>query len=249
VGRDRVSGPASLLGRVFTASEDENRREILRTVLRTAPHRRVLDIGCFDGELSARLGRAAGAARVVGVELLDEHAAKARARGVEVHLAEIEDGLPFDDASFDLVHANQVIEHLRNTDGFLRETRRVCAPDGLILLSTNNLSSWHNVACLALGWQPMPNHVSDEVHVGNPMNLRSGEAHVDAGQTHLRIFTGRALAELAAHHGLETVELKTSGYYPVPPRAARPLARLDGRHGAFLIGLFRPAGYAESAAA
>lgn len=245
-----MSGPGSLLARVFTASEDENRREILRTVLRTAPHERVLDIGCYDGELTARLGRAAGAKRLVGFELLEEHAAKARGRGVEVEVGNVEHGLPFDDASFDLVHANQVIEHLRQTDHFLREARRVCAPGGLVVLSTNNLSSWHNIACLALGWQPMPNHVSDEVHVGNPLNLRSGEEHADAGQTHLRIFTGRALAELAAHHGLETVELKTSGYYPIPPRAARPLTRLDARHGAFLIGVFRPAsGYAEREAA
>jgi SAM-dependent methyltransferase len=147
--------------------------------------------------------------------------------------------LPLPDGAYDLVHANQLIEHLKHTDDFLREARRLCAPGGLVVISTNNFSSWHNVVTLVLGWQPMPNHVSDEVHVGNPMNLRAGEPHKDAGQTHLRIFTARALTELAAHHGLEVEDISTSGYYPLPPRLARRAVKVDPLHGAFLIGLFR----------
>jgi SAM-dependent methyltransferase len=230
----------SYLGRVFEASEEENRQAILRAVAEHGPFERVLDLGCYDGAFTARLGEAARAGTLAGVELLDQHAEKARARGVDVTLADLEAPLPLPDAAFDLVHANQVIEHLKHTDGFLREARRVCAPGGLVVISTNNLSSWHNVFTLIVGWQPMPNHVSDVVHVGNPMNLRAGEQHADAGQTHLRIFTGRALVELAAHHGLEPVALRTSGYYPFPPRMARKLAAADRTHAAFLIGLFRP---------
>jgi SAM-dependent methyltransferase len=230
----------SYLGDVFTASEEENRQAILRAVAEHGPFRRVLDLGCYDGAFTTRLGQAARAEHVAGIELLDEHAEQARAKGVDVTLANLEAPLPLPDESYDLVHANQVIEHLKHTDGLLQEARRVCAPGGLVVISTNNLSSWHNVATLVLGWQPMPNHVSDVVHVGNPMNLRAGELHADAGQTHLRIFTGRALVELAAHHGLELVRLETSGYYPFPPRTARKLARMDKRHAAFLIGLFRP---------
>lgn len=231
----------SYLGRVFEASEDENREAIRREVRRRGPFRSVLDLGCEDGRHTVPLGEAAQAERVLGVELLPHLAEQARGRGIEVVEADLEDPLPLPDGSFDLVHANQVIEHLKHTDTFLRECRRLCAPGGLVIISTNNLSSWHNIFTLLLGWQPMPNHVSDEVHVGNPMNLRAGRPHRDLGQTHLRIFTGRALVELADYHGLETVALKTSGYYPLMPRPARVMARLDRRHAAFLIGLFRPA--------
>jgi SAM-dependent methyltransferase len=230
----------SYLAEVFTASEEENRQAILRAIAAHGPFRRVLDLGCYDGAFTTRVGEAAGAEQVAGVELLPEHVERARGRGIDVVLGDLEQPLALDDAGYDLVHANQVIEHLRHTDGFLREARRVCAPGGMVIISTNNLSSWHNIATLVLGWQPMPNHVSDVVHVGNPMNLRAGEVHADAGQTHLRIFTGRALSELAAHHGLELVSMDTSGYYPFRPAAARRLARLDRRHAAFLIGLFRP---------
>lgn len=230
----------SYLGRVFEASEVENQRVILDVIRRQGPFRRVLDLGCEDGSFTLRVGEAAGAEHLAGVELLEPLGERARAAGVDVHVGNLELPLPVPDASYDLVHANQVIEHLRHTDLFLREVRRIVAPDGLVVISTNNFASWHNIATLVVGWQPMPNHVSDEVHVGNPMNLRAGEPHRDIGQTHLRIFTGRALRELAEFHGLETLAIDRSGYYPLGPRLARGAVRVDPGHSAFLIGSFRP---------
>ncbi|MGA2471645.1 MAG: class I SAM-dependent methyltransferase [Solirubrobacteraceae bacterium] len=223
------------LARVFEASEDENRRVILELVAAGPPRERLLDLGCFNGAFTVELGKAARASRVVGVEWLDEHAALARERGVEVVQSDLNEPLPFEDGAFDLVHANQLIEHLRSTDRFLREVGRVCAPDGRIILSTNNLSSWHNVGALVLGLQPLPAHVSDEVHVGNPFDPRRGSGHADAGQTHLRVFTTRALRELAAVHGLRVTAAAHDGYYPLPPPAARWAARLDGLHAAFIV--------------
>ena len=172
------------------------------------------------------------------MELLEEHADVARARGIDVRRADLDNGLPFEDHAFDVVHANQVIEHVRRTDTFLREIRRVLAPGGLTCISTNNLSSWHNVFSLVLGLQPMPMHVSDETIVGNPLNPLDGQPHSDIGRTHLRLFTGRALTELCELHGLESLSVRCAGYYPLPPPLARPLVRLDPTHGAFLIGLF-----------
>jgi SAM-dependent methyltransferase len=230
----------SYLGRVFEASEVENQRVILDVIRRQGPFPRVLDLGCEDGSFSLRVGEAAGAQQLSGIELLDELADQARAVGVDAHVGNLEQPLPLPDASFDLVHANQVIEHLRHTDLFLKEARRLVAPGGLVVISTNNFASWHNIATLLVGWQPMPNHVSDEIHVGNPMNLRAGQPHRDIGQTHLRIFTARALRELAEFHGLETQAIDHSGYYPLGPRMARGAVRVDPGHSAFLIGSFRP---------
>jgi hypothetical protein len=86
-----------------------------------------------------------------------------------------------------------------------------------------------------LGWQPLPAHVSDEIILGNPVNPYGGAEAPIAGQTHLRIFTRQALADLAKHHGLTVQGVKGAGYYPFPPGAARMLARLDPRHAAFLV--------------
>jgi SAM-dependent methyltransferase len=227
--------------RVFRATEEENRRTILR-LLPAGRGGSLLDIGTHDGAFTARVAQHLGATRVAGVELVEEHAAAARARGFDVACADVDDGLPFADAEFDTAHANQVIEHVRRTDGFMREVRRVLRPGGLALVSTNNLASWHNVASLALGLQPMPAHVSDEVIVGNPLNPQDGSPHEDRGRAHLRLFTPRALRELSALHGLEVVALRTSGYYPLPPRLGRLAGRVDGLHGAFLAALLRRGG-------
>lgn len=226
------------LERVFAATERENRRVILAL----APERRggaLLDLGTSTGEFTLAVAARLGATRVAGVELIPEHAAAAHARGIAVSCSDLDDGLPFADGSFATVHANQVIEHVRRTDTFLREVRRVLAPGGIACLSTNNLASWHTVGSLVLGFQPMPAHVSDEVIVGNPLDPLRGRAHQDLGRTHLRLFTARALTELCAHHGLERVALRTVGYYPLPPVLSRVATRVDPRHGAFLTGVFR----------
>lgn len=229
------------LRRVFDAAEEENRSAILDLL----PERRgcsLLDLGTHDGAFTERVASSLGAARVAGIELIPAHAERARRCGIDVVSTDLDDGLPYEDESFDVVHANQVIEHVRRTDAFLREIRRVLAPGGAALISTNNMASWHNVASLALGLQPMPMHVSDEVIVGNPLNPEHGHAHEDIGRTHLRLFTARALTELCAHHGLRALAVRTSGYYPLPPGAARIAVRLDPLHGAFLAGLYAPAG-------
>jgi len=227
------------LSRVFHASEEANRKAILRT-LPTDRGGALLDLGTHRGDFTLRVADRLGAERVAGVELIGRHAAVARQRGVQVEVCDLDDGLPFASESFDVVHANQVLEHVRRTDVFMREIRRVLRPDGLACISTNNLASWHNVLSLGLGMQPMPMHVSDEIIVGNPLNPENRWGHRDVGRTHLRLFTGRALTELAGYHGLALERLETVGYYPLPPLLARAAARMDRLHGAFLVGIFRP---------
>ena len=70
---------------------------------------------------------------------------------------------------------------------------RVLKPGGIACISTNNLSSWHNIWSLVFGYQPFPMHVSDALIVGNPLNPEHGQPHEDAGRIHVRVFTGRAL--------------------------------------------------------
>lgn len=225
------------LEKIFRESEEENRRQIERAML-PRPGGALLDLGCADGAVTVRVAAAAQVDRIVGVEFVEAWAAGAVERGVEVHVADLGQPLPFADASFDVIHSNQVIEHLPRTDLFLREVRRVLKPDGYAVISTNNLASWHNVVSLALGWQPMPCHVSDEVVIGNPVNAYEGWEQSTEGQQHLRVFTGRALAGLAEFHGLRLDLDRTAGYYPLPTPLARLATRIDRRHGAFLVQRF-----------
>ena len=225
------------LRRVFRATEEANRRAVLQAL----PARRggrLLDIGTHNGAFTERIVQRVGAEHATGVEVMAPHAERARERGISVVEADAEEGLPFPDGRFDVITANQVIEHVRRTDVLLTEVRRVLAPGGVACISTNNLCSWHNVISLALGLQPPPVHVSDEVIVGNPLNPEDGWPHEDWGRSHVRLFSGRALTELAAHHGLTLHSMTPVGYYPLPPRVARAAARLDPNHSAFLVATF-----------
>jgi SAM-dependent methyltransferase len=227
------------LAQIYDDTHELNCRAIL-AALTPRPGCTLVDLGCGDGAFTARVGQRAGAGRLLGLEIDPIEAAAARERGVEVIEADLAQALPLEDASVDVVHSNQVIEHLADTDLFLREIRRVLAPGGYAVVSTNNLASWHNVISLALGWQPPVSHVSDEVVVGNPMDFMEGHLgeHV---HMHLRVFTGRALAELAEYHGLGVELARTVGYYPLPVRLARLATRIDPRHGAYLVQRYVPA--------
>ena len=227
------------LARTFEATMEENRRVILESMPRRAGAT-LLDLGCGPGGWTMRVADHLATTDVHGVEFIEDWAERARAAGVDVVVADLGERLPFEGESFDVIHSNQVIEHLPRTDHFMREIRRLLRPGGYALISTNNLSSWHNVASLILGWQPPPCHVSDEMIAGNPANIMEGESVTVQGQTHLRVFTGRGLSALARHHGLAPEVERGAGYYPLPSALARPLARLDRRHAAYLVHRFVP---------
>lgn len=228
------------LERIYHEADADNRRVVLEALL-PRPGGSLIDLGCADGKFSVELGRRAGVERVAGVEVSPELAEAARGRGMDVEVSNLCEPVPFEDHSFDVVHSNQVIEHLPCTDHFMREVLRLMKPDGYAVISTNNLSSWHNIVSLVVGWQPPPCHVSDEVITGNPANFAEGD-EASLGWTHLRVFTARALTALAERHGLRSDLELGSAYYPLPTRVARRFARLDRRHAAFLVHRFVPAG-------
>jgi SAM-dependent methyltransferase len=106
---------------------------------RLARGKRALDAGCGAGYGSAELARAA--ASVVGidcaVEALDFARAAYRAPNLAFEQASCA-ALPFADASFDLIVAFEVIEHLEDWRAFLAEARRTLSPNGQFIVSTPN---------------------------------------------------------------------------------------------------------------
>lgn len=227
--------------RAYQRADEENRRTIAQLML-PAPGGVLLDVGCAGGEDAVRLRERVGAARALGLELAEQFIELARGRGVDVRRADVSEPWPIESGSIDALHSNQVIEHLARTDHFMSEVRRVLKPSGYAVLSTNNLSSWHNVVALLFGWQPLPCHVSEEApNAGNPLALEGAGTYGEGIHRHLRIFTGRALIDLATHHGLALDRAAGSGYYPLGARASRVMARLDRTHSVYLVHRYRPA--------
>jgi SAM-dependent methyltransferase len=200
----------------------------------------MLDAGCGDGAFTTQIANQASAAEVHGIEIDPNRAADARTHGVKVEQTDLGQPLPYPDSHFDLIISHHVVEHVHDTDLHLSEMRRVAADSATIVMSTNNLSSWHNIAFLLFGWQPTPMHVSDQVILGNPMNDRDRTRFVTPGDAHHRLFTVRALIELCEFHGLAARRVTTAGYYPFTGRLANVFSRMDWRHGAFIVGVFTP---------
>ncbi len=129
-----------------------------RFAARFADGRRVLDAGCGSGYGTAEL---ASAATVVAMDVSADAMAHARRKfgrtGVHFLQGACE-WLPFADASFDLVVAFEVIEHLAGWRELLSEARRILRPPGVLLVSTPN-KAWYTESRAAAG--PNPFHVRE----------------------------------------------------------------------------------------
>lgn len=101
------------------------------------PGTALLDVGCGAGSITCDLAEIVAPGRTVGVDAAPTALAEARdlaaRRGVDVELVRADvTRLPFDDATFDVVHAHQVLQHVPDPVAVLREMRRVCRPGGLV---------------------------------------------------------------------------------------------------------------------
>ena len=99
---------------------------------------RVLDVGCGPGTITADLAARVPDGAVVAIDAAADVLALARAEagrrgqaGVRFEVGDVY-ALGFGDASFDVVHAHQVLQHLSDPVAALREMRRVCRPGGLV---------------------------------------------------------------------------------------------------------------------
>lgn len=111
------------------------RRTVIEGVLKgieLPPDARILDAGCGSGRNMVELARHGA---VTGVELSQTSVELARERGCGEVVAGSILEMPFADASFDLAVSLDVIEHLQDDLGALRELRRVVAPGGALLVT------------------------------------------------------------------------------------------------------------------
>ena len=115
----------------------------------------LLDVGCGPASITADLAERVTPGRVVGLDAAAGALEAARATLSERGLSEqveVTSGdvmaLPFEDASFDVVHAHQVLQHLADPVGALAEMRRVTRPGGIVAV--------RDAVYSAMTWFPEP---------------------------------------------------------------------------------------------
>jgi len=131
----------------------ESRLKKCVRLLAALPAGRLLDIGCSTGDWC--LFWQTRGWEPIGIDIDREHVAVAHGRGIDARYCDLNsEPIPVESESVDLVFAGEVIEHLVDTDGFLRELHRCCKPGGHLLLTTPNLASFENRIRLLLGIYP-----------------------------------------------------------------------------------------------
>jgi len=98
---------------------------------------RVLDVGCGPGSITLDVAERVAPGEVVGVDsvegIIEQAQSLAAARGVNAQFkVDNTYSLSFADDSFDVVMAHQVLQHLADPVGALKEMRRVSRPGALI---------------------------------------------------------------------------------------------------------------------
>jgi len=188
---------------------------------------KLLDIGCNNAEFTLKISQVLKASVCFGIELERENARVAQARGVKVVISDANKPFAFRDDSFDIITANQIIEHLYDTDNFFREIHRVLKKGGEAIISSPNLCSWHNVFFMLLGMQP-PGMQLVGVQAGN--FLEGLETH-----GHIKLFSPRAIKNISRLYGFTIEKTHANGYYPFWGILARFFALLDKNHAVFFI--------------
>jgi len=132
------------------------KRALVARYLSALPSKdKVVDIGCRDGINAAFFRTACGVAEMHGVDIADAPLAQARARGISTaRWISGEAPFPAESGAFDAVIAMDVIEHIYDTEEFVRELARVTREGGTLLVTTPNLAWWRNRLRLLIGKMP-----------------------------------------------------------------------------------------------
>ncbi len=155
----------------------ENSARYLLAHLR--PGQRLLDVGCGPGTITIDLARRTAPGEVVGLDRDEQTlgAARESADRAGIHNVRFQTGdayrLDYPDASFDIVHAHQLLQHLSDPVAALAEMRRVCKPGGYVAARDGDYQS--------MTWYPPDPRLDRWLELYRRV-ARSNDAEPDAGR-------------------------------------------------------------------
>jgi ubiquinone/menaquinone biosynthesis C-methylase UbiE len=180
----------------------ENSAHYLLSALRKGM--RLLDVGCGPGTITVDLARRVAPGEVVGVDRSADVLAEAGAHAVRENVkidwrtADVY-ALDFPDASFDVVHAHQLLQHLSDPVRALTEMRRVLRPGGVVAVRDSDYASF--------AWAPLHPLLARWLELYRAVARRNG-GEPDAG---------RFLKQWALDAGFGQVEATSSTWTYADP--------------------------------
>jgi 2-polyprenyl-6-hydroxyphenyl methylase/3-demethylubiquinone-9 3-methyltransferase len=181
------------------SGEAENHHYLVPAVLRTLPagRVRVLDLGCGNGALTAKIHHAGK--DVTGVDFTPSGIERARQSnpGVDFVIHDLNEPLPESlRGRFDVVVSAEVIEHLFLPRTLFTRCREALGESGQAIITTPLHGYWKNLAIVVTG-------KSD--HHWNPL----------ADYGHIKFFSKKTLRETARECGFEPARVLGAGRVPL----------------------------------
>jgi SAM-dependent methyltransferase len=168
----------------------EERMELFRRLV-GGPGRRVLDLGCRYGALTRAYVEGN---EVVGVDVDRAALAEAAKLGIETRWVDVEQPLPFEGESFDVVVAGELLEHVREAGRLVADARRLLRPGGRLVGSVPNAFRLPNRLRFLAGLPP------------------------ERDPTHLHMFTPRDVEALLGEFEDVELQLISSRFLRLHPR-------------------------------
>jgi SAM-dependent methyltransferase len=167
--------------------------------------RRVCELGYGGPQLLSALSTLSKSYTIV--DIVDRSPGLALPANIQFVISDLNDDFPFEDASFDVVVAMMVVEHLFDPFHSFSELARICRPKGAILVNLPNIASFRCRLSLLFGRMPMTSS-------HNWFEKREWDGN------HLHNFTMSDTIRLAALYGLRLRRIYSVG----PGRALKDLA-------------------------
>lgn len=119
--------------------------EVVKTLIPRAS-RRILDIGCASGWLTARVAERLPRASVIGLDVSPKMISYAKVKHPEINfIAADAHRLPFPDKYFDLIIGTETLEHVVDPLGVLLEMRRSLSARGKVIIAMDTGSPLFNL--------------------------------------------------------------------------------------------------------
>lgn len=170
---------------------------------------KILDLGLGEGTdlLNIKKFNESTKLSLFGLESYEPNVKKAKSNNINVVEFNIENSdYPYNNEEFDIIIANQVLEHTKEIFWIFSEVSRILKKDGIFIIGVPNLASLHNRIALLFGKQP------PVIKVLGP---------------HIRGYTKESFIEFIELDGyFNCLKVKGSNFYPFPPKLSKIMSKL-----------------------